>query len=72
MKQRLNIEKINQTIQKMKNEITRLKRNGNYNPNPRIPIPEQRINPIHEQRARNNGIDDKKKTESQGNQIQMQ
>jgi hypothetical protein len=45
----------------MQNEITRLKRNDNYNPNPRMHVPEKRRNPIHEQRERNDGIDDQQR-----------
>jgi hypothetical protein len=47
-KQRIEIAQMNRTIRQMQNEITRLRRNDNYIPNPRMSVQEQRRNPPQE------------------------
>jgi hypothetical protein len=54
----MEIAQMNQTIQKIQNEITRLRRNGNFILNPRMPIEENRRNPIQEQRIIGDGTTD--------------
>jgi len=71
-KQRMDIVQMNRTIRKMKNEITRLNRNDNYNHNPIMIVLEKRRNTIHEHREINDVIDDKKDKDFQGNRIQTQ
>jgi hypothetical protein len=57
-KQRMEIAQMNRTIKQMQNELTRLRRNENFPPNPRMHVQEQRRNPIQEQRIRNDGTTD--------------
>jgi hypothetical protein len=42
----------------MQNELTRLRRNENFAPNPRIHVQEQRRNIVQEQRIRNDGTNE--------------
>jgi hypothetical protein len=57
-KQRMEITQMNQTIRQMQNELTRLRRNENFSPNPRIPIQEQRRNHVQGQRIGNDGTNE--------------
>jgi hypothetical protein len=60
-KQRIEIAQMNRTIRQMQNEITRLRRNDNYIPNPRMSVPEQRRNPPQEKRVRFENVDNQQR-----------
>jgi hypothetical protein len=60
-KQRIKIAQLNRTIRQMQNEITRLRRNDNYIPNPRISVPKQISNPPQDQRLRFENDDSQQK-----------
>jgi hypothetical protein len=51
-KQRIEISQMNRTIRKMKNEITRLRRGGNYVENRIMSVQEKRMNPPQENKVR--------------------
>jgi len=61
MKKRIEIAQMNRTIRQMKNEITILRRNDNYTPNPRMSVQEQRINLPQENRVRFENVDNQQR-----------
>jgi hypothetical protein len=60
-KQKMEIAQMNKTIRKMQNEIIRLRRNENFMPDSRMPVPEQRRNPAQEQRTRIENTNDQQR-----------